>query len=140
MAGIDELFPDAQERPGVALPAAPGAEAAGSRRLGILALALGLFAVVCQLGALFTGIAVFVSVLGSLGVGSGADGLDWVVGYELASAVLALLLGVGAVIVGARAARRHHGRRFGIAGAILGGAVLMFEVVIGVLLVVTAAG
>lgn len=140
MAGIDELFPDARERPGVALPTAPGAEPAGSRRPGILALALGLFAVVCQVGAMLTGIAVFVSVLGSLGAGSGADGLDWVIGYESASAVLGLLLAMGAVILGVRAARRHHGRQFGVAGAILGGSVLVFDVVLGVLLVVVTAG
>ena len=140
MAGVDELFPDATERPGVAMPAAPEAEPAGSRRIGILALVLGLFAVVFLLGALLTGIAVFVSILGSLGVGSGADGLDWVVAYELGSAVLAVLLGIGAVVVGALAARRHHGRRFGVAGAILGGAAVVFEFVIGVLLLVLAGG
>jgi|GEM_PF-2675922 len=140
MAGLEELFPDAQERPGVGLPAAQQAEPVGSRRLGILALVLGMLAVVCEVGALLTGIAVFVSILGSLGAGSGADGLDWVVGYELASAVTGLLLGIGAVVVGVRAARRHHGRRFGVAGTILGGAVLVFDVVLAVLLVVTAAG
>ena len=63
MAGLDELFPDAAERPGVVVPGAPAAEPVGSRRLGILALVLGLFGAACQLGALLTGIAVFVSIL-----------------------------------------------------------------------------
>jgi len=136
MTGLDELFPDAAERPGVALPAAPQAEPRGSRRLGIFALALGLFAIVCQLGAVLTGVAVFVAILGSLGAGSGADGLDWVVAYELDSAILGLLLGIGAVVFGVLAARRHHGRRLGVAGAILGGSALAVDLVIGVLLVV----
>ena len=140
MSGLEELFPDAAERPGVAMPAAPEAEPPGSRRLGILALVLGLFAVVCQLGALLTGVAVFVSILGSLGAGSGADGLDWVVGYELGSAILGLLFGIAALVVGVLAVRRHHGRRFGIAGAILGAAALLFEIMIAVLLVVLASG
>ena len=49
-----------------------------------------------------------------------------------------LLFGIGALVLGIRAARRHHGRRFAIAGAILGGAALAFEVVLGVLLLALA--
>jgi hypothetical protein len=140
MAGLDELFPDAAERPGVALPPAPHGEPAGSRRLGIVALVLGAFALVSELGALLTGIAVFASILGSLGAGSGTDGLDWVVGYEWGSAIAGLLLGVTAVVIGVWAVRRRRGRRFGVAGAILGGAALLFEVVFGVLLLVLESG
>lgn len=140
MAGLDELFPDAAERPGVALPPAPPGEPAGSRRLGIVALILGAFALVSELGALLTGIAVFASILGSLGAGIGADGLDWVVGYELGSAIAGLLLGIGAVVIGVLAVRRRRGRSFGVAGAILGGAALVFELVLGVLLVVLESG
>ena len=140
MAGLDELFPDAAERPGVVLPPAPNGEPAGSRRLGIVALVLGAFAVVSELGALLTGIAVFVSILGSLGAGTGADGLDWVVGYELGSAIAGLLLGIGAVVIGVLAVRRRRGRSFGVAGAILGGAALVFQLVLGVLLAVLLAG
>jgi len=136
MTGLDELFPDAAERPGVALPAAPQAEPRGSRRLGIFALALGLFAIVSQVGAVLTAIVVFVSLLSSLGAGLGPEGLDWVTGYERLSAILGLLLAIGAVVVGVLAARRHRGRRFGVAGAILGGSALLVDLVIGVLLVV----
>jgi hypothetical protein len=139
MAGLDELFPDAAERPGVALPPTSRDEPVGSRRLGTVALVLGAFALVSELGALLTGIAVFVSILGSLGAGSGADGLDWVVGYELGSAIAGLLLGIGAIVIGVLAVRRRRGRSFGVAGAILGGAALVFELVLGVLVVALTA-
>ena len=139
MTGLDELFPGADERPGVALPPPPQAEPRGSRRLGILALALGLFAIASQLGAVLTAIVVFLSLLSSLGAGLGPEGLDWVTGYELGSAIISPLLGLAALAVGVLAVRRRHGgRRFAVVGASLGGAAVVFGVVLIVFAVMAA--
>jgi hypothetical protein len=84
--------------------------------------------------------AVAATALTTVFSGFAASGLDWVIGYEVASGIAAGLLGIGALAVGTIAARRRRGRGFGIAGAVLGGVTLFIELALVVLALVFAVG
>jgi len=126
-SGTDELFPDADEH----LPDTPGAgrvarDPSSSRRLGTAALVIALVALLGDLtGAGIGYTTLFVESLADDRIGEIAVAIAVVVvivGLDLVLAVLALALGIAAGIT-------RRGRRSGVIGAVLGGALVILHVV-----------
>ncbi len=145
MSGTDELFPDATAHPGIDIP--PGADADApvrSRRLGLVAWALGALAFVANVGGIATALAVILAVANNSGdPGASPDigpNIDWVIPYERAVVTAGIVLGIAAVVLGVTAARRRRGRGFGILGAILGGLAVATDLVVIALLALVITG
>jgi hypothetical protein len=145
MPGTDDLFPDAAQVPGAAVPppppvgwtAAPATVAPRRRGIGAAAFILGLLAilgdVVGILVALFT-------LLGAItNLDETLSNIDNSLGAVLGVIILEFLVFFGgilfallAVILGIVAAVRNRGRVLGIFGVIFGIAVLATRLVLGI--------
>ena len=130
MTGLDELFLDPSEsREGQ--PDGAIHRDAGSRKMGILALSLGLLAFVAQLGGIATAIALVGVLSQTLGDPSRQLGdIGWVIPYAVTVVIGGLVLGLAGMIVGVTAARRRRGPRFGLLGAVFGGIALTTDLLV----------
>lgn len=150
MSGTDELFPDAAQLPGAAVPsAAPtpsaGQQAAPRRRRGVgtAAFVLGLLAV---LGDVIGITVVFVTLVGAVtNLGETLTNVDNSLGAFLGVIVFeaivffgGILFAVLAVILGIVAAVRNRGRVLGVLGVIFGLAVLAVH--IGLAITIATSG
>lgn len=141
MSGTDELFPDATQHPGIDMAAPTAADApARSRRLGVVAWAIGSLAFVANVGGIATAIAVVLAVSQNLGDPAATPDVGWVIPYERAVIVGGFVLGIAAMILGVIAARQHRGRGFGILGAIVGGLAVATDLVVIALLASVITG
>jgi predicted small integral membrane protein len=130
MSGLDELSANPSGPTGAPREGTLD-RTVGSRKLGILGLALGLLAFVAQLGGIATGIAVIGVLSQTRGDPSSQPGdIGWVLPYEVAVVFGSLVLGLAGMIVGVTAARRRRGPRFGILGAVFGGLALTTDLLV----------
>jgi hypothetical protein len=139
MSGTDELFPGADEHPGISLPSneTPGEPDRG--RLGLVAFLLGMAATVGNISGAATGLAAIVAFVNLIdGSGEGLAHLDWVIPFEIGVLVVGVLFGAAALLLGIRAARARRARKLGILGAVLGGLSLGTDLIVTVLVAVTA--
>lgn len=149
MSGTNELFPDATQHPGAAVPPAPpvAAEAAvpsaqtpekhRRRGIGTAAFVLGLLAI----GGDIVGIVVALfTLLGAVtNLGETLSNVDNSLGAFLGVIILefavffgGILFAVLAVILGIVATARNRGRVLGVFGVIFGLIVLATHVVLGI--------
>lgn len=150
MSGTDDLFPDATQHPGAAVPpGASGPLGAGMERpstvaprrrgIGVAAFILGALAL---LGDLIGIIVAGVTLAGTFAnLGSQLTNIDNSLGSLIGVIVVeflvffgGVLFGLLAVIIGIVAAVRNRGRAFGIFGVIFGLIVLISHVGLGVVI------
>jgi len=147
MSGTDDLFPDAEQLPGAAVPpappaapapsAAPPTEAPRRRGIGTAAFILGLLAILGDIVGI--AIALFTLLGAVTNLGQTLTNVDNSLGAFLGVIILEFLVFFGgilfavlAVILGIVAAVRNRGRVLGVFGVIFGIAVLAAHTVLGI--------
>jgi len=149
MSGTDDLFPDAAQLPGAAVPPAPPVAQDGSgpvaaptserrrRGIGTAAFVLGLLAILGDIVGIT--VALFTLLGAVTNLGETLTNVDNSLGAFLGVIILEFLVFFGgilfavlAVILGLVAAVRNRGRVLGVFGVIFGVVVLAAHVVLGI--------